>query len=80
MAEIWDFEKKNIKKHHENNLGGACKNGGMLISSVNTIEPSANLVATIDGDSHSNKLFTVAVGPNCFYGSDFFRELWSIFQ
>ncbi len=28
MAEIWDFEKKNIKKHHENNLGDACKKGG----------------------------------------------------
>lgn len=80
MAEIRDYEKKKHKKRPENNPGGACKNDGKLISSVNTIEPSANLVATKDGDSHSNKLFTVAVGPNCFYGSDFFRELWSIFQ
>ncbi len=52
MAKIWDFEKKNIKKHHENNLGGACKNDGKSVSSVNTIDPSANLVGTMKGDSH----------------------------
>ena len=34
MAEIRDYEKKKYKKCHENNPGGACKNDGMLISSV----------------------------------------------
>ncbi len=52
MAEIRDYEKKKHKKRHENNPGGACKNDGKLISSVNTIEPSANLVGTIKGNIH----------------------------
>lgn len=31
MAEIRDYEKKKYKKRHENNLGGACKNGGDIL-------------------------------------------------
>ena len=52
MAEIRDYEKKKHNKRHENNPGGACKNDGKLISSVNTIEPSANLVAAVDSYLH----------------------------
>ena len=52
MAEIRDYEKRKYKKRHENNPGGACKNNGKLISSVNTIEPSTNLVGTMKGDFH----------------------------
>ena len=52
MAEIRDYEKKKYKKRHENNPCGACKNDGKLISSVNTIEPSANLMGAVKGDFH----------------------------
>lgn len=52
MDEIRDYEKKKYNKRNENNLGSACKNDGKFISSVNTIEPSANLVGTMKGDSH----------------------------
>lgn len=52
MAEIRDYEKKNIKKRPENNPGGACENDGKSISSVNTIAPSANLVGTVKGNFH----------------------------
>ena len=55
MAEIRDYEKKKYKKRHENNPGGACKNDGKLISSVNTIEPSANLVATMNSYFHRDE-------------------------
>ena len=62
IAKIRDYEKKKYKKRHENNPGGACKNDGKLISSVNTIEPSANLVGTMKGDSHSNKTINYILG------------------
>ena len=57
MAEIRDYEKKKYKKRHENNPGGACKNDGKLISSVNTIEPSANLVGAMKGYFHELQFF-----------------------
>lgn len=52
MAEIRDYEKKKYKTHPENKPGGAYKNDGKSISSVNTIVPSANLVGTMKGDFH----------------------------
>ena len=60
MAEIRDYEKRKYKKRHENNPGGACKNDGKLTSSVNTIEPSANLVGVMKGDSHECRYYIIS--------------------
>ena len=65
MAEIRDYEKKNIKKRPGNDPGGACKNDGKSISSVNTIAPSANLVATVDGYLHYWSLFYCLLQRHC---------------
>lgn len=75
MAEIRDYEKKKYKKRHENNSGGACKNDGKLMSSVNTIEPSANLVAATGGYLHYLSLYYCILLRNekRFHISQFFH-------
>ena len=75
MAEIRDYEKKNYHTRPENHPRGACKPGGKSISSVNTIEPSANLVAATDGYLHYLSLYYCLLLRNekWFHISQFFH-------